>query len=149
MSLRAKQLSSWRSLILAYCQHHGLTILDVTSSSTSPLFHNSSIQRRLSSDDIQIVLDDLKSHGHLEWIVPGSRCHIYWRTPDEWGQLIYDWAKENGMTNAVCTLYEIVNENEAEAFHKLEEEMLIKALKTLEVKKKAEVFGNNEGVKFL
>ena len=75
---------------------------------------------------------------------------MYWRQPQEWGALIYSWAKENGFSNTVCTLYEL-NEGEdtvGQPFHGLETELLVKALKTLEVEKKAEVFPDNEGVKF-
>ena len=45
----------------------------------------------------QIVLEELRSHGNLEWADPKSkrRCHIYWRSPEEWGTLIYGWANEN------------------------------------------------------
>ena len=39
-------------------------------------------------------------------------------------------------------------EVEGQPFHNLDQEVLVKALKTLEVQKKAEIFGSNEGVKF-
>ena len=113
-----------------------------------PLFKNPAIKRHLSSNDIQVVLEDLKKHGNLEWIQPGSKCHILWKTPEQWGQVIYDWVKENGGVNTVFTLFEIVNDNEGQSFHKLDQDILMRALKTLEKKKKAEVFKNGEGVKF-
>lgn len=36
------------------------------------------------------------------------RWYIYWKSPEEWGKLIYIWANSRGMTNAVCTIYELV-----------------------------------------
>ena len=52
--------------------------------------------------------------------------------------------------NTVCTLYEITEgENTAdEEFHGLDTEVLIKVLRTLEASKKAELFDDNQGVKF-
>ena len=52
--------------------------------------------------------------------------------------------------NAVCTMYELTESEEVEGqpFYNLDQEVLVKALKTLEVQKKAEIFGSNEGVKF-
>jgi len=45
----------------------------------------------------QIILEELRSNGNLEWIDPKSRrrCHIYWRSLEEWGALIYAWVNEN------------------------------------------------------
>lgn len=34
---------------------------------------------------------------------------IYWHSLDEWGNMIYNWACENGMNNSVCTLFELIN----------------------------------------
>jgi hypothetical protein len=49
----------------------------------------------------QIVLEELRSNGNLEWVDPKlkRRCHIYWRSPEEWGTLIYAWANENRYTD--------------------------------------------------
>jgi ESCRT-II complex subunit VPS25 len=43
-------------------------------------------------------LEDLRLNGNLEWIDPKlkRRCHIFWRSPEEWGTLIYAWANDNG-----------------------------------------------------
>ena len=101
---------------------------------------------------VAVVLDDLASHGHLEWIdkAKKTRAHVFYRTPAQWGETIYAYARDNGLVNAVCTMYELTEseESEGQPFHNLDQEVLVKALKTLEVQKKAEIFGSNEGVKF-
>ena len=73
-----------------------------------------------------------------------------YRTPAQWGETLYAYAKDTGLVNAVCTMYELTESEEVEGqpFHNLDQEVLVKALKTLEVQKKAEIFGSNEGVKF-
>ncbi len=87
-----------------------------------------------------------------EWLDKSAkrRAHIYWRTPEQWGALIYAWAQENAMTGgAVCTFFELTEGNDDDQpFRGLEREMLIKALRTLETQKKAEIFPDDDGVKF-
>lgn len=44
-----KQKQLWRSLILAYCRHHRIFLLDVDTSPEVPLFTNPAINRECSS----------------------------------------------------------------------------------------------------
>lgn len=34
---------------------------------------------------------------------------VYWRTPEEWGNQIYKYVLDKGMTNSVFTIYELTN----------------------------------------
>jgi ESCRT-II complex subunit VPS25 len=146
---RAKQLAAWRSIVLDYCQHKAIAAVEVKDLARSPLFNNAELGRRLDEKAVEVVLDELCAHGHLEWLDKGKlRAHVFYRTSQQWGEAIYAYAKDNGL--AVCTMYELTESEEVEGqpFHNLDQEVLVKALKTLEVQKKAEIFGNNEGVKF-
>ncbi|CAD6197033.1 unnamed protein product [Caenorhabditis auriculariae] len=92
---------------------------------------------------------------HIEWIDSSrTRCHIYWRRPEEWGALIYDWAVLNSFLNTPLTLYEITQGDDTtdEAFFGLEKDVLLKALRSLESSRKAQLLNigsDSEGVKFL
>ena len=148
---KKKQLEVWCSIVLDYCQKRGLTTLDIREISGSPLFNNATIQRRLSDEAMQVIFDELQSRGNLEWIDKSRRrCYIYWRSPEEWGTLIYAWIKGNGMTNTVCTFYELTEGEDAtdQPFYGLDRDILIKSLQTLEKDKRAELFVDDEGVKF-
>ena len=148
---RKKQLEAWRSIVLDYCQRRSLTSLDLREIAQSELFNNTKIQRRLSDSALTAIFKDLEDKGNLEWPDKSKpRCNIYWRSPDEWGALIYNFIKQRGQTNTVCTLYELTESSDAvgQPFYGLDEAVLIKSLKILEVQKKAEIFPNNEGVKF-
>lgn len=150
LSTRAKQLESWARLVLDYCHFHKIYSLDLGEAAQSPLFVNSKLNRRLSVEGIQAVFDHLEKLGHLEWADKGKRrCRVYWRTPEEWGKLIYDWVLANGFKNTVCTLFELTDGDETvgESFHGLEKETLVKGLKSLEATGRAELMGG-EGVKF-
>ncbi len=99
-----------------------------------------------------MVFESLRSHGHLEWTdKTKKRCHIYYKTPEEWGALIYAWARQNGMTGgAVCTFYELTEGEEVQGqpFKDLDRDTLVRALRALQITKKAELFAEDEGVKF-
>ena len=134
-----------------YCRRNGLTTIDVREISSSPLFNNITIKRRLSDESISHVLEDLQSRGNLEWLDKSKkRAYIYWRSPEEWGSLIYTYVKDRGMVNTVCTFYELTEgaDSVEQQFHGLESDLLIKSLKTLEIQRKAEIFPDDEGVKF-
>jgi len=150
---RKKQLEAWKSLILNYHKTNKIYTLDVTESQEGELFNNTQINRKLPIDAIYTILDELQQRGNIEWLDKGKkRCYIYWRTPEEWGQQIYKWAVNNGMTNSVCTFYEITqgDDTSEEEFHGLDEGVLTRALKALEGEKKAEImdFDGSSGVKF-
>ncbi|KAG4065630.1 hypothetical protein HA402_012620 [Bradysia odoriphaga] len=146
---RELQLSVWAGLVLKYFRHNRQT--QFTIGDESVLFANQQIQRKLSNDGIQLILEELEKSGNaapvdkkkLQW-------EIYWHPLDEWGNIIYKWASDNGMTNTVCTLFEISQgENSVnEEFYGLDQSVLVKALKTLQAKQRCELFDDNEGVKF-
>ncbi|KAF0291989.1 Vacuolar protein-sorting-associated protein 25 [Amphibalanus amphitrite] len=105
---------------------------------------------RLSEETIQTVLDDLATLGHAEWTDKAKRrCLVLWRSPAEWGQLIYGWAVDSGLVGSVCTLYELTHGDHLtdQPFHGLCEELLVRALGSLQAAGKAELM-DNEGVKF-
>ncbi|QQP35608.1 Vps25 [Caligus rogercresseyi] len=150
---RSKQIESWRSLVLDYCQCKGITTLDLTESASCPLFHNAEINRRLPEAAIGEVFKELQACGNLEWTDGKSkrRCRIFWRSPSEWADMIYNYARENGLNKGgICTLYELTESDEVlgQPFYQLDKELLLKSLQVLEAENKAEIFEDNEGVKF-
>ncbi|KAL4232323.1 Vacuolar protein-sorting-associated protein 25 [Mactra antiquata] len=150
---RKKQLEAWCSLVLDQLKKDKNYSLDVNEAQKS-IFSNKEINRKLSLDGIYMVLDELQKRGNLEWKDPKTKkeCLVMWRTPEEWGKMIYKYITDKSMTNTVCTLFELSSGDETagEEFHGIEQWLLIRALKTLENDGKAELmkFGDNEGVKF-
>ena len=129
-----------------------MTTIDVREISSSPLFNNTTIKRRLSDESVSQVLEDLQSRGNLEWLDKSKkRAYIYWRSPEEWGSLIYTYVKDRGMVNTVCTLYELTEgaDSVEQQFHGLESDLLIKSLKTLELQSKADYCMIPESIIFL
>jgi ESCRT-II complex subunit VPS25 len=152
-STREKQLEAWASLSLDYCQHNKLYTTDLSELHQSQLFNNERIARQLNIEGVRAVFEVLEKQRHVEWLDKNhTRCHVYWRRPEEWGKLIYDWVVSNGLLNTVCTFYELTNGDDtaAEPFHGLDKAVLAKALGHLEQQNKAELItvSGNEGVKF-
>lgn len=119
-----------------------------------------------------LILEELSKSGNASPLdKTRQRWLVYWHTLEEWGEIIYNWAQENGFIGSVCTLFELTQGEDTvnqgmhffqgytiiqltvclfSEFHGLDTEVLIRALKTLEANKKAELilFDDNQGVKF-
>uniref|UniRef100_A0A8C3HV63 Vacuolar protein-sorting-associated protein 25 n=1 Tax=Chrysemys picta bellii TaxID=8478 RepID=A0A8C3HV63_CHRPI len=112
---RQKQMTAWCSLVLSYCRLNKQYTMTVMEAQESPLFHNRKLQRKLPTESIQVVLEELRKKGNLEWLDKNkSSFLIMWRRPEEWGKLIYQWVSKNGLTNSVFTLYELSNGDDTE-----------------------------------
>ncbi|XP_068235671.1 vacuolar protein-sorting-associated protein 25 [Palaemon carinicauda] len=152
--VRKTQLDAWCALVIAWGKSNNVSQIDVAETSSLPVFKNPSISRALPADSIAVVLEELAKRGNLEWIDKTKRRgYLLWRSPAEWGQQIYAWAQTTSRINNVCTLYEINQGDDTadQEFHNLDGDILMKALRALEVSGKAELmdFGDNQGIKFL
>ncbi|KAL4713826.1 hypothetical protein ACJJTC_015480 [Scirpophaga incertulas] len=150
---RAKQLAAWQNLIIEFLKAHKQSTLDVRETHSSPLFNNTAIKRRLSQESLLVILQDMEKSGKATPLDKNKNVwEIYWHSLDEWGEMVYNWASKNGLNNSVCTLFEIrEGENTVdEEFHGLDMNVLVKALKNLQVKGKCELMESedNQGVKF-
>lgn len=95
---------------------------------------------------------------------------IYWRKPEEWGQIIYDWVSskptrsremlirqisDTGQTGSILTFYELTEGDLAETteFRGLDSAIMRKALEGLVKRGKAQIIKGDEssgdGVRFL
>ncbi|KAK4134877.1 ESCRT-II complex, vps25 subunit [Trichocladium antarcticum] len=165
------QLSKWAALVLAYCRHHRIvklalssTATTTTTTTTTPtpttdssttdttdttaLFHNRALGRRLALCDIRRVVDFLRRDGRAEYISRadqegGDVVWVYWRTPEEWAGLVEGWVEGTGQKGSVLTVYELVEGDGTRGteFHGLDQELLLKALGVLVKRGKAQVFG--------
>jgi ESCRT-II complex subunit VPS25 len=92
------RLSKWSALLLSYSRHHRIHKLVLVDALDTDLFHNKTIKRRLALADARDVLEFMRKEGRAEW-VGGRRereegreaAWVYWRTPEEWAALVYEW----------------------------------------------------------
>ncbi|XP_066597057.1 vacuolar protein-sorting-associated protein 25 [Prorops nasuta] len=150
---KEKQLTAWKSLVLEYYRCTKQSIVDIREIHSTPLFNNTSINRKLPSEVVLLVLEELARSGNASPLdKTKQRWLVYWHTLEEWGDIIYTWAQENGFIGSVCTFYELTQGDDTteQEFHGLDTEVLIRSLRTLEASKKVELmlFDENQGVKF-
>ncbi|VDN95115.1 unnamed protein product [Brugia pahangi] len=145
---REKQLEAWSRLVVDYCQFHKIYTVDLTDISNSELFVNSALNRKLSLDGVRVVFDYLEHKRHIDWLdKTKNRCHIYWRRPEEWAILIYEWAVSNSLLNTPCTLYEITQGDDVtqESFYGLDKDVLLKSLAVLVDQRRAQLLNSGTG----
>ncbi|XP_074628675.1 vacuolar protein-sorting-associated protein 25-like [Acropora palmata] len=143
LDTRSKQIEGWCDLVLSYYKHHKSYILDINEAQSGEIFFNKKIDRKLPLNAINLVLEELRLKGNIEWEDKRKqRCYVMWRTPDEWASLIFKWVQENGMTDTVCTLFELRAGDDTvnEEFYGIDVWMLKKSLSQLEAKGKAQMF---------
>ncbi|KAI5301115.1 hypothetical protein KEM56_001952 [Ascosphaera pollenicola] len=79
-------------------------------------------------------------------------AYIWWRRPEEWASVIYEWAEQTGQKKTVLTLYELIEGEEtmSQEFHGMDTAVMQKSLSVLVKNGKAQIFGNEDeqGVKF-
>ncbi|CAB3408550.1 unnamed protein product [Caenorhabditis bovis] len=152
LQTREKQLEAWARLVIDYAQHNKIYTMDIAEATTSELFSNLKLNRRLSSEGIATVLQYLEQKKLIEFTDSSrTRFHVFWRRPDVWASTIYQWAVENAFLNTPLTLYEITQGDDTvnESFHNLEREILMKALNILADQRRAQLLNigsENEGV---
>lgn len=72
------------------------------------LFHNKTLNKRLSLADAREVLEFMKKDGRAEQLPASPEVFwVYWRTPDEWAAAIEAWIDETAQKGVVLTLYEL------------------------------------------
>lgn len=153
LATREKQMGLWRELILRYHTDRKIKTLVVHD---CPLWKNSNIERELSHEAVQAVMDDFVKSGHGEWEDPDvqTRCRILWRKPEQLASDIYVWAEANGYINSVCTVYELHSGEDVNgmSFQGADEELLRRALDILEDQGKCTMFkgetSSEDGIKF-
>ncbi|KAJ7296536.1 hypothetical protein O6H91_05G026700 [Diphasiastrum complanatum] len=150
---REKQIQLWKELILKYCKHHKVFLINLEEE--FPLFSNTSIDRRLTYESREVFLGALVSEGRAEWMDKGhKKCLILWRRIQDWADLILEFVHEYGLEEGVTTLEEIRTGDETQGTELagIDRVVLVKALKLLEQRGKAAIFkgtsADDEGVKF-
>lgn len=151
LGTRAAQLEEWRDLIVSYCAYHHT----FRFTPSHPLFHNTTIKKKLQLNEARTVLQYIVDQGRAEWIAPlnnkdanKEEAWIWWKSPEEWAQCIGDWVQETGQRNTVLTFYELLEGDTTtkREFHGLPIDMARRAIGVLVKRGKATVFGEGEGL---
>ncbi|GAA6022901.1 hypothetical protein JCM10207_006856 [Rhodosporidiobolus poonsookiae] len=157
------QLQQWTTLILAWARYTRVWRVDLSDDACArEPFANPRIKRQLHLPTLRAILESMVTAGSAEYDPkpakgkPPTAAWIFWKRPEEWAALIYDWVKETGQTNSIMTFYELTEGGDlvhTTEFFQLPPPLLRKALDVLVKQGKAQVFKgigeDGEGVKFI
>ncbi|KAI0675586.1 ESCRT-II complex vps25 subunit [Trametes maxima] len=155
---QASVAQNWTRLILSYARHRGLFVLraedaDAPGGDWDEILRNPRINRRLLSSHLNAILVDMVDKGHAVYEPPRqtSSVLLYWRSPEEWAQVLYDWANSTGQLNTILTFYEIVEPPVPSPLSGIPLPILRKAVAVLTKASRAQIIAvpDGEGVRFL
>jgi len=114
LQTQTTQTGHWMRLILTYARHRNLYMLRIEDAEVSggdwdEILRNEQIDRRMQPEHLSIILSTLVAQGSAFWEPPGqSRSVIlYWRSPEDWAELLHSWAISTGQLNTIMTFFEI------------------------------------------
>jgi len=144
---REKQVKQWRELILAYHEHQRL--YSMGHPSVFALFRNDALDRQLSPEGVEAVVNSLIAAREAEWEDPVTKSNllIYWRTPESLAHAIGQWANQK-LTKFDCIMtIDEIHSDEASPFLGVDQALIVRALRVLEEEGKCRIM-DNVGVKF-
>ncbi|PIL24802.1 hypothetical protein GSI_12688 [Ganoderma sinense ZZ0214-1] len=157
-SSRKIATDNWTRLILSYARHQKLFVLrtedaDIPGGEWDDVLSNPRINRKIRAPHLAAVIAHMVATDQAVYDPPNqtSAVLLYWRTPEEWAQVLYDWASSTGHLNTIMTFYEIVEPPVPSPLSDLPLPILRKAIAVLAKSSRAQVIAvaDGEGVRFL
>eukprot|EP01041_Mallomonas_annulata_P004390 gene4390-8739_t len=140
LNTREKQLQLWRDLIIQYHIHANQFSM---IPSTFAFFENKTIDRKLSVDAINTIVDFMIASGNAEWEDgQKTRLLIIWRRPEALAGDIYNWVLKNQYVDNVFTIFELHSgeEHQDSGFYGTDPYIFRKSLEILESARKCAIF---------
>ena len=153
---RQTQFEMWIDLIAVWLKQEKKTVIYVNKDSGSFPFSNKKINRALKVQDIRTVLDHMASLKYGSWNDDEKTIFgVSWKSMDEWANMIYQWAVDEGQIGKILTFFDIHSGDATKMteFHGLDSGLILKILDVLEDQGKCQVFKDGSvvdeyGVKF-
>ncbi|TXT15685.1 hypothetical protein VHUM_00188 [Vanrija humicola] len=154
---QAHQLALWTEIVLGWARHDRVFTVNSDSADAGEVFANKAINRKLLPPALKQVLAHMAKEGHAAPEPPKQAATylIFWRKPEEWGQMMYDWVSDNGMTGTILTFYDLTDGDlvDTTEFRGLPDPLLRRSLDTLVKRGKAQLLRgegeSGDGVRFL
>ncbi|KAH9995440.1 winged helix DNA-binding domain-containing protein [Russula compacta] len=150
----------WTRLLLAYARHRGLFILRLEDAELSgggggewdEVLRNPRINRRLAPAQLGHILGVMVGK-NLAVHEPARQMRsalLYWRLPEEWAEVLYEWATKTGQLNTILTFYEISEPPVPSALSGIPEPLLRDAIGILAKSGRAQLISisDGDGVRF-
>ncbi|KZV69702.1 ESCRT-II complex vps25 subunit [Peniophora sp. CONT] len=112
---QAVALDHWTRLILGYARHRKLFFLrvedvDAPEGEWTEVLRNDRIKRKVKGGYLEHILAHLVTKGVAAYEPPKQTRSVllYWRLPEEWAEVLHEWAVNTGQMNTILTFYEIM-----------------------------------------
>jgi ESCRT-II complex subunit VPS25 len=156
----SQQLQLWSIVIREQMRIINKTEITISAVLGHPPFANPAINRSLSQTALTTILDHMVGTKHAEYLDDvKARVRVYWRSLDDWGNIMWKCMDDIGALNQVRTVRELHSDSEFNdrPFHGLPPELVLRILQSLEERGKAKVIKpknpaapvDEYGVKFL
>lgn len=169
-STRTAQLTAWSALLTSYTQHHHLFRL----SPRHPVFHNTSLNRRLQLEDVGVLFAFMRERGtalpvgsnttqskQRGWYggragadasVPAEgevgEVFVLWHSLEEWASKLQDSIEVTGQRGAVLTAYEMTEgeQSRGREWEGMPAEVFRRVVDVLVRRGRAATIGEEEGL---
>jgi len=116
------------------------------------ILRNERIDRRLQPAHLAAILATLVAQGSANW-EPTNQTRavlVYWRTPEDWAEVLHSWASATGQLSTILTLFEIVEPAVPSEFSGVPLPVLRRAIAVLGKTARAQTIEitDGEGVRF-
>ncbi|KAJ3786780.1 ESCRT-II complex vps25 subunit [Lentinula aff. detonsa] len=142
----------WIQIILKYARHRRLFTVRVEDSEVSgndwdEILRNERINRKLIPSYLSYILAQMVSQKLAVYEPPKQdrSILIYWRLPEEWAEVLYEWVSSSGNLNTIMTFYEITDPPVESPLSGLPIPLLRQAITLLSKSNRAQIIAISEG----
>lgn len=155
---QATVTENWTRLILSYARHRKLFFLRVEDADTKgsewdEILRNERINRRLMSSHLSFIMADMVSKNLAIYEPPRQTRTVllHWRLPEEWAEVLHEWASSTAQLNTILTFYEIIEPPVPSPLSGIPAALLRRAVSILTKTNRAQIIAvaDGEGVRFL
>ncbi|KAF9530325.1 ESCRT-II complex, vps25 subunit [Crepidotus variabilis] len=150
--------NQWIRLITTYARHRKLFILRIEDAETpgsewDEILRNERINRRLLPTHLSNIISAMSAKNLVEYEPPKQTRSVlvYWRLPEEWAEVLHDWAVKTGQLNSILTFYDITDPQIESALTNIPVPLLRRAIAILGKTGRSQIIAipGGEGVRFL
>ncbi|KAF8645062.1 hypothetical protein AX16_008120 [Volvariella volvacea WC 439] len=147
----------WTRLILSYARYKRLFTLRVEDAETTggdwdEVLRNTRINRKLRSSHLSSIIASMVAKDLASYEPPRQTRSVllYWRLPEEWAEVLHDWANSTGQLNTILTFYDITDPPVESPLTNIPIVLLKKAISILAKTGRAQLIAiaDGEGVRF-
>ncbi|MHA2098778.1 MAG: hypothetical protein ACW99A_08830 [Candidatus Kariarchaeaceae archaeon] len=101
-------LDSWKGLVIEYARSYKIHVINLSQLNTKHPFANQEIDKTLTYDQLQSIVDHMVIEGLAKWIDDTRvSARIYYLTNKQWGNKIMEYMIESGYAAEIMTFFEL------------------------------------------